>query len=518
MNSKFILVLFLTFLINTLFSQTENCSFKSTFKQPPGRILDEDYKIQILELIESYKDEYLSEANKRTLIIHFYFDETNKFHKTVDQFRSLLKDSLKLPTDINIIYKFQKTRGSVFINNGTDQLSVIHLNALIYSKDQNLLKELFGNGKSSRIDTTSTKLKSFSHEFVPFTKVSDEENGYLFLYRGKLVGKGFACDPNEDVDIVNTFKKIYEKKYIIECEKKSEQEAKERKDSLLKTLQFRNDSLAKVLEKYQRKNEKSPSWSLFSNFDFLVGGTSSYSNFTNDHARYRGQGISTSSGVCFFKNGSDKSGFLLTGAINIGSSNYELKRNVDYEFVNSETEYNSISLLQGYNERVNSSFINIPLGIGYQLREKEWPIFFQFNFCGILGFNKIRSNNGNGVVNYRRFYNDVSILVTEQPQQGLEDNVILNGNPEYNSKVSMTFGAKADTKILYNFKNSPINGFLNIGFIYARSKTNSNGSIFISEYKNDFNSILNSTKSLGSLPVFVGLGISYDLRNKINMK
>ncbi len=518
MNSKFILFLFLTFLIDTLFSQTENCSFKSTFKQPSGRVLEEDYKIQVLELMESDKEECLSELDKNTIIVHFYFDETNKFHKSVEQFRSLLKDSLKLPTDINIIYKFQKTKGSVFINNGSDQMSIIHLNALIYSNDPMLLKDLFGNGKSSRIDTTSTKLKSFSHEFVPFSKISNSDMGFLFLYRGKLVGKGFACDPNEDIDIVNTFRRIYDKKYIIECEKKSELEAEERKKALIISLQKNNDSLVKVLENYKRKSEKSPRWTLFSNIDFLVGGTSSYSNFTKDHARFRGQGISTSSGVCFFNNGSDKSGVFITGALTVGSSNYELKRSIDYEFVNSETDYNSISLLQGYNERVNSSLINIPIGIGYQLREKEWPIFFQFNFCGIFGFNKIRSNNGNGVVNYRRFYKDLSILVTDQPQQGLEDNIILNGNPHYNSKVSLTFGGKVNAKILYNFKNSPINGFLNIGFIYAKTKTNSNGSIFITEYKNDFNSILNSTKSLGSLPIFIGLGISYDLRNKISIK
>jgi hypothetical protein len=73
-------------------------------------------------------------------------------------------------------------------------------------------------------------------------------------------------------------------------------------------------------------------------------------------------------------------------------------------------------------------------------------------------------------------------------------------------------------KILYNFNNSPLSGFIDFGVNYSRTKTSSNESIFISEFKNDQNSVLNSLSHLGSLPIFLGLGISYDLRNKISIE
>ncbi len=77
MNLKYLSgLLLLVSLTNKVFSQTENCSFKSTFEQAKGRIFDEDYKIPVLEFMESNKEKYLSEENNRTLIIDFFFDET----------------------------------------------------------------------------------------------------------------------------------------------------------------------------------------------------------------------------------------------------------------------------------------------------------------------------------------------------------------------------------------------------------------------------------------------------------
>jgi len=213
--NKFIFSFFVTVTFtNLFFGQTgqDDCSIKSTFDKINKNVYKEDYTVSILDLIDNFKDKIQSEEHPRSVIVQFFFDETNKFNKTVEDFRNFLKDSLSNPTDINIIFKFQKTRGSVFIENGVDKNSIIHLNALVYAKDHLILKELFGRGKNSRIDTTSTKLKNFTHEFVAFDKVSDEDQGYLFLYRGKLIGKGFACDPDEDIDILGTFKNIYKKK------------------------------------------------------------------------------------------------------------------------------------------------------------------------------------------------------------------------------------------------------------------------------------------------------------------
>ena len=206
----------ITFL-NFHYGQKGNCYVNSRFDSIQNSIYEEDQNISILDIIEKCDEDVKLITDKRTLVVEFFFDETNKFHKTVNQFKSMLRDSLRIPTDIQIIYKFQRTKGSVFINNGTDKISVIHLNALIFSKDSSLMKELFGNGKLSRIDTTTTKLRNFTHEFVSIDKVSNQEIGYLYLFRGKIVGKGFACDPNEDLNIIDIFKRVYNHKYIDAC-------------------------------------------------------------------------------------------------------------------------------------------------------------------------------------------------------------------------------------------------------------------------------------------------------------
>lgn len=207
---------FLTFL-NYHLGQKSNCYIDSRFDSIQNSVYNEDQNISALDIIENCNEDVKLIIGKRTLVVEFFFDETNKFHKTVNQFKSMLRDSLHIPTDIQIIYKFQRTKGSVFINNGTDKISIIHLNALIFSKDSSLMHELFGNGKLSRIDTTTTKLRNFTHEFVSIDKVSNQEIGYLYLFRGKIVGKGFACDPNEDLNIIDIFKRVYNHKYIDAC-------------------------------------------------------------------------------------------------------------------------------------------------------------------------------------------------------------------------------------------------------------------------------------------------------------
>ena len=240
---------FVNLLICLLFMNvgyTQDCKIKSTFKNPLGRVFEEDYKLPYLDLMESNKAEVQLTGNSGTLIVQFFFDETNKFKKSVDQFKKMLRDTFQVPSDINIIYKFQKTNGSIFINNGTDKFSIIHLNALFYSTDSLLLKELFGNGKLSRIDTTSTKLKKFTHEFIPISNKNDSELGRLYLFRAKLIGKGFACDPNEDLNILGIMKNIYHKKFVENCFNKQKEEhnrVQENRNAFLNSFQKRTDAL-----------------------------------------------------------------------------------------------------------------------------------------------------------------------------------------------------------------------------------------------------------------------------------
>lgn len=231
------------FILNSGFSQ---CGFKSTFKNPPGLVFNEDQTISYLNFMEINKAEVQKEGHSRTLIVQFFFDENNKFKKIAQDFHKLLQTNLSQPLDVNIIYKFQKTKGSTFISNGTDKFSIIHLNALFYATDSLLLNDLFGSGKLSRIDTTSTKLKNFTHEFVPISKFSSSELGHLFLFRGKLTGKGFACDPNEDMNIMGILKNAYDHKYVLKCleqEKEEKKKLHKKRNSFSLSFQKRIEAL-----------------------------------------------------------------------------------------------------------------------------------------------------------------------------------------------------------------------------------------------------------------------------------
>jgi len=517
--NKFIFSFVVTVIFTNLFfgqTRQDDCSIKSTFEKINDKVYYEDQKMSVLDLIDNFKDKIQSQEHPRSVIVQFFFDETNKFNKTVEDFRNFLKDSLSSPTDLKIIYKFQKTRGSAFINNGSDQISVVHLNALVYSKDPLILKELFGKGKNSRIDTTSTKLKNFTHEFLAFDKVSDEDQGYLFLYRGKLIGKGFACDPDEDIDILGTFKNIYKKKYVTDCQNKKEEEEKQQTQQKLDTLQKRNDSLELNLAELNKKiSQSNKPFTIFSQVDILTGTSSSNSSYFNDLLKFSTIGLSTSTGVLYIDE--KFKGFYFSGALNIGSCVYDVVHDADYEFISSNEYYNSIVKINNFKEQINSKFVSVPLGIGYQYKNKNWPVFFQLSLNGILGFNKFNSSGSSGFISYRRYYSDLGILVTDQPQHGLRENIQFNVNPTLNEKIALLFGTRIETKILYDFGNSPISGFMNLGLSFAKTNVSSNGSTFISESYNNFNSIFNSVKNVGFSPLNIGFGISYELRKKIKI-
>jgi hypothetical protein len=124
----------------------------------------------------------------------------------------LLKDSLaKLKTDIEVIFRIQRTTGNLFLNKGEHKFSLVGMNALVFSTDSLVLKELFGYGKKSRIDTTSSSVKRFNHEFLPVFNEPDSKQGYLFLIRTRTNGRGFACNPEEDKEIAALLKLIYKK-------------------------------------------------------------------------------------------------------------------------------------------------------------------------------------------------------------------------------------------------------------------------------------------------------------------
>ncbi len=160
---------------------------------------------------------------------------------------------------------------------------------------------------------------------------------------------------------------------------------------------------------------------------------------------------------------------------------------------------------------------------GLKLKPENLPIFFQFSGGLNLGVNKLNTSGATGEISYSRYYknqeNQEIIEVTDQPNLGLLSNIKINGNASYDPKNYILFGGFLNFKILYKFSDtSPLSSFINFSFNKIKSKTNSNGSAFISENINDHNSIINSIQSFNNSPLNIGLGIVYELRKIIKVK
>ena len=499
--------------------QSEPCRINPSFIPLVKKTLSENFNIPTADYVDNYKEILKDSKTKRSVVFHFFFDETNKFHKTAEDYISLLKDSIgNLKTDIQVHFKVQKTQGSIFFNDGENKQSIIHLNALVYSSDIDVIKDLFGKGKEVRIDTSSTNLKKFTHEFFSFETVKSEESGFLYLFRAKLVGKGFACDPSEDMNIIGILKNIYNKKFDKACEERMEEEAKIKLEQEMKML---NDTLGYYKTSYNNLRKavsKPPKWTIFSNIDFLVGNVKESSSFINSELPFKGNGVSSTAGVNVFMSNALSSGVFLTTGLNVGNSSYTLSRLITHNYIKQENSYESISMLKDYSETIKSAMFNLPLGIGYQYRESGWPIYFQFSGGLILGGTKLTSTQSNGLIDYKRKYSELGdVLVEEQSALGLENDVQLSGSAACLSKTLMSFGLFANLRVNYSFsKNSPLSGFLNIGYNAVKVNTTSNESTFISTRLGEHNSVLNSISNLSSLPFQFGIGLAYDLRNVIN--
>jgi len=93
------------------------CKIKPKMEVSPTKAYKEDYNLRLTDLLQNDRELVKASATNKVVVFHFYFDETNKFHKTAEDYLNLLKDSLKaLSTDIEIQFKIQKTTGSIFIN------------------------------------------------------------------------------------------------------------------------------------------------------------------------------------------------------------------------------------------------------------------------------------------------------------------------------------------------------------------------------------------------------------------
>jgi len=499
--------------------QIELCRINPSFIPFVNKTLPSDFNIPMADYIDDYKTILKDSKTTRSVVFHFFFDEKNKFHKTVDDYISLLKDSLEsLKTDIQVHFKVQKTQGSIFLYDGNNTQAIVHLNAIVYASDIDVIKDLFGKGNEVRIDTSSTQIRKFSHEFFSIESVNTKELGYMYLFREKLIGKGSACDPDVDLNVIRMLKNIYNKKFEKDCQKRMDAEEKKKLDQEMKML---IDSLGYYKTNFKNLfNEvsKLPKWTIFSNIDLLFGNVKENSSFINSELNFKGNGVSSTAGVNVYMNNAGSSGVFLTTGLNIGSSTYNLSRLITHSYIKQENSYESVSMLRDYSETIRSSMFNVPLGVGYQYRESDWPIYFQFNAGLIIGGNKLSATQSNGLIDYKRKYAILGDMFVENDSAlGLENDVQLSGSAAYLSKTLMSFGVFANLRVNYSFsKTSPLSGFLNFGYNAVKAGTTSNQSNFVSTSLGDHNSVLNSISNLSYLPFQFGMGLGYDLRNVIN--
>jgi hypothetical protein len=518
-NLRHITLLGLMFFSMLLFAQNSPCKIKPSFKTIPNKALAEGFTVPTLDYVDNYKEILKEAGTSRAVVFHFFFDEKNKFQKTAGDFVTFLKDSLSgLKTDISINFKVQKTQGSIFFKDGNTTQSIIHLNALVYATDKALLNELFGKGKNVRIDTVSSATRKFTHEFVELKSVNNRENGNMFLFRAKLTGKGFACDPKEDVNILAILKKIYSGNFDKECQARLEEENKmqvsKKLDSLATALNRVNEELVDL----QKRLMRSPNWSLFSHIDYVTGTVRQESSFTNSSLMFNARGLSSSAGASYFFNGTLTPGLFLTTGLNLGLASYSLSGPLEHVYSEAMNGYESIVTLKSYRESIASNWVNASLGLGYQYRDREWPIYFQISAGAIFGGNKLSSSGAEGIIDYQRSYPELpGVLVENQSSLALANDVLITGMPAYATSTALNFGYFANLKVNYLFsRTSPLTGFLNFGYIGASTKTTSNNTRFVSTEMGELNSLLNSLSGLRSVPFQIGVGISYELRNVIN--
>jgi hypothetical protein len=518
---RFIIILF-SFLSllrnnNLLAQNSTNCAIKPKIELLDNKSYPEGYNIRAVDLMANDRESLQSTKTNKVVIFHFYFDETNKFHNTAESYLKLLKDSLSsLSTDIEIQIKIQKTKGSIFIKNGKNTLSVIHLNALVYSNDQQTLNELFGIG--GRIDTTTTRTKAFNHEFLSIQNMDSTNQDLLYLFRAKILGKSFACDPNEDKDILKYFKKVYAEKYVKKCQKDFEEKEKQQIEDTIRKLSEENRALNEYKSKIEKKRLQAPKFGMSTDINRQFGSVSLYSSFFGQDVNFNSHGLSVCTGGQYFVKDIYQSGILFNAGIIYFTSNYITGDLLNAEFHAQQVDYLKINNLSEYSESIESSTLLIPIGIGYQFRKETSPIFVQVSTGLNFGLGRVSATSATGKISYSRYYEVPGIEVMNQPSLGLVSNVSINHTPFYEARTGLFFGAFASAKLNYRFpNNSPISGYLNVCYNSIQTNLVSNGSEFISTELNSYNSILNSIEKFKLTPFQLGIGVVYELRKKITL-
>jgi len=362
-------------------------------------------------------------------------------------------------------------------------------------------------------------LKKFNHEFIPIKSVNNSSEDYLYLFRAKLVGKSFACDPNEDKDIIKYFVNVYNTKYLKKCQDNLEKKEKQAIQDSLQNLTDENKNLKAFKTYYEKKINQEPQFSIYTDINQQFGSFSKYSDYFNQNVTSKCEGISISTGTQYFLKGIYQNNVWLSVGLNYNATNYLTDNLLNTEFQTQQIDYIKMINLSNYSESFQSTSMLVPLGIGYQFRQESWPIYFQLSSGIILGLGKVSSRYASGIISYSRYYEDPGIQVINQPNIGLVSNVSISNRPLYDSRTSLFFGGYVAAKVFYRFsKDSPVSGYLNFCFNSIQTKLTSNESEFVSTELNSYHSILNSMDKIRTAPFQLGIGVVYELRNKIKPK
>jgi len=504
------------------FSQNNNCAITPKILPSDNKTLPRD-EILIAEKLMKENQQIIG-LNKGSIVFTIFFNQSSasKIKKSKKMLIDMLnKQYQNLSTNIPTFFQVQESEGSVYFKNGDETLPIIHLSVLVYSDDSTALQEIFSTTKSgTRINLKESSTRKVKYEVTKFTDFNNDKTGYMYLLSVKL-DRGDSCDPDEDIGLLRFIKPVFDEKYTKNCLASIDEVLPNAPNnqpdiSLISDLQnelsrLRTDTmkLSQQLKFYQ----KEPQSLCYAAFNVLTGDVSLRSSFSNSAVKFHGSGVSSVIGFNRIIKPISKGRIFITSVLGWDAASYFMSSKISSTYTEQKNGFVAISSLNDYQENLTSRGVTLNMGLGYQHPvTTSWSL--QVNGGLVVGGNRLSSDGGNGLVDYQRSYPELpGIMVENQSSLGLANHVVLQGVPAHVTKTALTFGYYSNIKINYAFApNSPLKGFIQLGFIAARTKTSNNNSRFISTEMGEFNSILNSISNVPSVPFQFGVGISCEIR------
>lgn len=514
--------LLIAVVFNVSFSQNKNCAITPKILPSDNKTLPRD-EILIAENLMKENQQIIG-SNKGSIVFTIFFNQSSasKIKKSKKMLIDMLNEQFNnLSTNIPTFFQVQEMDGSVYFKNGDETLPIIHLSVLIYSDDSTALQEIISITKSgTRINLNETSTRKVKYEVTKFTDFNNDNTGYMYLLSVKL-GRGDSCDPDEDIGLLRFIKPVFDAKYTENCldsinevlpnAPNNQLDASLISDMPEELSRLKDDlmKLSQQLEFYR----KEPQSLCYAAIVFLTGDVSLKSSFINSAVKFHGSGVYSVIGFNRIIKPISKGRFFISSAFGCDASSYFMTSKISSTYTEQKNGFVAISSLNNYQENLTSRGVMLNMGLGYQHPiTKSWSL--QVNGGLVVGGNRLSSDGGYGLVDYQRRYPELpGIMVESQSSLGLANNVVLQGVPAYVAKTALTFGYYSNIKVNCAFEpNSPLKGFIQLGFIVARTKSSNNNSRFISTEMGEFNSILNSVSNLPSVPFQFGVGFSCEIR------